>query len=131
MTEHSVLERKIEKQYDERIRSYAANIMSRFNWADREMVHRKLFFALRYAAESFDPSFGMSQGDYEGLCLMNCRHRILRECASEAKKRGIATSLDAKVAGDDGRCAYGMPQRFRVHRTAGRDPGGRNGSAGK
>lgn len=92
---------------DERIRSHAANILSRFNWADREMVHRKLYFALLHAGDTYDPSFGMSLADYEGLCLMNERHHLLRQLVAEAKKRGITTSLDAKVADDDGRCSYG------------------------
>ena len=97
----------IERMDDERIRSHATNILSRFNWADREMVHRKLYFALRYAEESFNSSFGMSLADYESLCLMNCRHRLIRECAAEAAKRSVTCALDANVAGDDGRSTYG------------------------
>ena len=107
MTNYCVLKRKFEKQYDERIRSHATNILSRFNWADREMVHRKLFFALRYAAETYNPNFSLGLPEYEGMCLMNCRHHILRQLVAEAKKRGITMSLDAKVADDDGRCSYG------------------------
>ena len=107
MFKTDLIERSFEIQYDERIRSHATNIQSRFSWADREMVHRKFYFALRYAAESFDPSFGMSLAEYEDLCLMNCRHRILRECAAEAAKRGVTCALDANVAGDDGRGTYG------------------------
>ena len=97
----------IERMDDERIRSHGSNILSRFKWADREMVHRKLSFALRHAEESYNSDFGMSKAEYEGLCLMNCRHRLMRECAAEAAKRSVTSALDAKVAGDDGHGTYG------------------------